>query len=80
VLCVLLAKPFDDERQMSPDELEQVRDLFLVGGYSFNAAKASYEDSRRVELRLEFLGVGEQRPAVTNVPRGNFGTCALGVS
>lgn len=80
VLCVLLAKPFDGERQMSSDELEQIRDLFLVGGYSFNAAKASYEDSRRVELRLEFLGVGEHRPATPNVLRGNFGTCALGAS
>ncbi|WP_421376460.1 flagellar motor protein MotB [Paraburkholderia sp. DD10] len=78
VLCVLLAKPFADEQTMTQDDLEQIRDLFLVGGYSFNAAKASYEDSRRVELRLEFLGIGEHRPSTSNVPRGNFGTCALG--
>jgi outer membrane protein OmpA-like peptidoglycan-associated protein len=80
VLCVLLTKPYEDERAMTTNELEQVRDLFLVGGYSFNAAKASYEDSRRVELRLEFLGIGEHRPPTVNVPRGNFGTCALGAS
>jgi outer membrane protein OmpA-like peptidoglycan-associated protein len=80
VLCVLLTKPYPDEQAMTEDELEQVRDLFLVGGYSFNAAKASYEDSRRVELRLEFLGIGEQRPSVSDAPRGNFGTCALGAS
>jgi outer membrane protein OmpA-like peptidoglycan-associated protein len=78
VLCVLLAKPYPDEQAMSTDELEQIRDLFLVGGYSFNAAKASYEDSRRVELRLEFLGTGEHRASTAGVPHGNFGTCALG--
>ena len=64
VLCVLLAQPYPGERAMSQSELEQIRDLFLVGGYSFNAAKfnaitASYDESRRVELRLEFLGIGE---------------------
>ncbi|SKC69618.1 OmpA family protein [Paraburkholderia hospita] len=80
VLCVLLAKPYSDEQVMSSDELEQIRDLFLVGGYSFNAAKASYEDSRRVELRLEFLGIGEHRPSTADVPRGNFGACALGAN
>ncbi|CAL8473559.1 flagellar motor protein MotB [Caballeronia sp. S22] len=80
VLCVLLAKPPAGETGMSNDELEQIRDLFLVGGYSFNAAKASYEDSRRVELRLEFLGIAEHRPSTNGAPRGNFGTCALGAS
>ncbi|WP_321910235.1 flagellar motor protein MotB [Paraburkholderia sp. J11-2] len=80
VLCVLLAKPPAGESGMSNDELEQIRDLFLVGGYSFNAAKASNEDSRRVELRLEFLGIGEHRTSTNGVPRGNFGTCALGTS
>jgi outer membrane protein OmpA-like peptidoglycan-associated protein len=83
VLCVLLAQPYSDERAMSQDELEQIRDLFLVGGYSFNAAKYnpdrdSYDESRRVELRLEFLGIGEPRPSTKIVPPGNFGRCALG--
>jgi hypothetical protein len=68
---------------MGQDELKQIRDLFLVGGYSFNAAKYnaatdSYDESRRVELRLEFLGLGESRPSTKIVPPGNFGRCALG--
>jgi outer membrane protein OmpA-like peptidoglycan-associated protein len=78
VLCVLLAQPYADERSMSQAELEQIRDLFLVGGYSFNAAKASYDESRRVELRLEFLGLGESRPSNGSVPPSNFGHCTLG--
>ena len=82
VLCVLLATPYVDEHPMSSAELDQVRDLFLVGGYSFNAAKydattASYDESRRVELRLEFLGIGEARASTPAIRSGNFGNCAL---
>jgi outer membrane protein OmpA-like peptidoglycan-associated protein len=77
VLCVLLAPPLVDEAAMSPDELEQIRELFLVGGYSFNSAKASFEESRRIELRLEFLDLGEQRPSASGIARGDFGFCAL---
>jgi outer membrane protein OmpA-like peptidoglycan-associated protein len=80
VLCVLLAPPYPDEDEMSPEELEQIRELFLVGGYSFNSAKASFEESRRIELRLEFLGIDELRPITEGIPRGNFGSCALGSS
>ena len=83
VLCVLLAQPYPGEPAISQSELEQIRDLFLVGGYSFNAAKfnaitASYDESRRIELRLEFLGIGESRPSTETAPSGTFGQCALG--
>lgn len=77
VLCALLAQPFDDERRMTPDELEQIRELFLVGGYSFNSAKASHTESRRIELRLEFYGVNESRIATEGIPRGSFGICTI---
>jgi outer membrane protein OmpA-like peptidoglycan-associated protein len=84
VLCVLLAPPDPAEIPMTRSELEQVRDLFLVGGYSFNAAKfdaatRSYDKSRRVELRLEFLGIGERRPAIRTTSDDSFGKCALGL-
>lgn len=78
VLCVLLAPPLPGETPMSQDQLEQIRELFLVGGYSFNSAKSSFEESRRIELRLEFLSIGEPRPSTEGIPRGNFGPCALG--
>jgi flagellar motor protein MotB len=82
VLCVLLAPPNVGERPMTQAQLEQIRDLFLVGGYSFNAAKfntttRSYDESRRVELRLDFLGIGEMRPATDTTPAGAFGKCSL---
>jgi len=77
VLCALLAPPLPDESAMSEEELEQIRELFLVGGYSFNSAKPSLEASRRIELRLESFSVDEKRPATDVVPRGDFGRCAL---
>lgn len=78
VLCVLFARPTSEEVPMTPEQLEQVRALFVVGGYSFNAAKETDEQSRRVEMRLQFLGVGEVRKPTPDIPPGNFGTCALG--
>jgi outer membrane protein OmpA-like peptidoglycan-associated protein len=83
VLCALFSSPFPDETTMSAAQLEQIRDLFLVGGYAFNSAiynasTNSYDQSRRVELRLEFLGIGETRPVVPLTVGDNFGSCALG--
>lgn len=77
VLCALLAPTAANERALTAQEREQVRDLFLVGGYSFNSAKKSFEESRRIELRLEFLRVGEERPAVDDAQRGDFGVCRI---
>jgi outer membrane protein OmpA-like peptidoglycan-associated protein len=77
LLCVLLAKPVSDEHPMNADELEQIRDLFLVGGYSFNSAKSSFDESRRIELRLEFYAIDEEPITSEGINRGNFGTCAL---
>jgi outer membrane protein OmpA-like peptidoglycan-associated protein len=74
VLCALFAQ--QGERVLSNDQKEQVRQLFFVGGYSFNSAKATPEESRRVEMRLEFLGIDEPRP-VPVMGKKDFGTCAL---
>lgn len=74
VLCSMFA--MKGSTLLSDSEKEQVRSLFLVGGYSFNAAKDKDEESRRVEMRLEFLGVEEHRQEVPQLP-GNFGECAL---
>jgi len=74
VLCAM----FNDgaANRLTLDQKQNVRDLFLVGGYAFNAARDSDEASRRVEMRLEFLGIGEQRAAASMAP-ANFGECAL---
>jgi len=74
VLCSMFATK--GANLLSEGQKEEVRDLFLVGGYSFNAAKSKDEESRRVEMRLEFLGIGEQRSAA-QVDDGNFGECKI---
>ena len=77
VLCALLA-PFPDvPKILSEKELEQVRDLFFVGGYSFNDSKKTDEESRRIELRLEFYGVEEKHTKLEGTTSGNFGDCKI---
>lgn len=76
VLCALMATPDPVERTMTRRELEEIRRLFLVGGYSSNSAKASLEASRRIELRLEFYGIDET-PKQAEPFVGEFGACAL---
>jgi outer membrane protein OmpA-like peptidoglycan-associated protein len=78
VLCAMFARPTTDETALTLAQLEDIRALFLVGVYSFNAAKDTDALSRRVEMRLEFLGIGENRDAATGLTPGNFGQCALG--
>ena len=66
VLCVLLdpaAKtPLGDE------DRRFVRNLFLVGGSSFNALKPSDAESQRIELKLEFLGYEEPKEKIRDAP------------
>ncbi|MEI7968363.1 MAG: flagellar motor protein MotB [Betaproteobacteria bacterium] len=77
VLCALFATPEVDEQPMTSEHLELIRALFVVGGYSFNAQRSTDEESRRVEMRLQFLGIHERRKPADNVLPGNFGNCAL---
>jgi outer membrane protein OmpA-like peptidoglycan-associated protein len=78
VLCGLFASPSKGETPLTMAQLEDIRALFLVGGYSFNAAKETDALSRRVEMRLEFLGIGESRDNAEGPTSSNFGQCALG--
>jgi Flagellar motor protein len=77
VICELLAAPMAGEQPLTDEELEQIRRLFLVGGYSFNSTKASLDESRRIELRIEFYGLEESRPPLDQVLPLVVGACAL---
>jgi flagellar motor protein MotB len=68
VLCVLLTTPKAMPNALSDADRLLVRELFLVGGSSFNALKASLEESRRIELKLEFLELGENRMTPRDAP------------
>ncbi|CAK0759869.1 hypothetical protein CCP3SC5AM1_2720004 [Gammaproteobacteria bacterium] len=79
VVCSLLREVPDTEVKLSTDEQQQVRALFLVGGFSYNSAKTSKDESRRVELRLEFRAIGEDAipPSVENRNDSAIGRCLL---
>ncbi|MDY0012955.1 MAG: flagellar motor protein MotB [Rhodocyclaceae bacterium] len=59
-LCVLLDASASDAP--SKEDRKLIRTLFLVGGSSFNSVKKSPEESRRVELRLEFKDLRKECP------------------
>jgi len=77
VLCVLLEQPRAGHNELALEEKREVQKLFLVGGYSSNSAKKTDEESRRIELRLEFLGLDEKFPKHVRDQIGNLGKCKL---
>lgn len=77
VLCALFEQPGAGERAFTPAEIERIRELFQVGGYSFNSVKATKEASRRIELRIEFLELGEARLRPSALLNNAIGDCRL---
>jgi flagellar motor protein MotB len=77
VLCALMATGPDIINPLSAEDRLMVRDIFLVGGSSFNSLKESLDESRRIELKLEFLDIGEQRADPRNAPLDDDPHCPL---
>lgn len=75
VVCVLFAPPGSDEVALSDEQKRQIRDLFLVGGYSFNSMKSSKEESRRVEFKVDFWSLDEEPAAFPALTDKEFGQC-----
>jgi outer membrane protein OmpA-like peptidoglycan-associated protein len=81
VLCALFRQ--GDTAPLSPSQMADVRDMFMVGGFAFNASKDTAAASRRVEMRIEFWGVREKpetQPAAATLPDAaasspGFGKC-----
>lgn len=75
VVCVLYSPPDADEVPLSEVQKRQIRDLFLVGGYSFNSMKTSKEASRRVELKVDFWAIDEEKQVTPDLNNKEFGQC-----
>lgn len=74
VVCSLFAK--ENGNTLTSGQLRQVQELFLVGGYSFNSIQKDKAASRRVEFKIDFWGVDEDRPERQDVLLGKeFGQC-----
>lgn len=76
LICVLLAKDQNSDFILKEDELSQIRDMFMIGGFAFNNPKDTEKESRRIEIRMEFWEVNEKKdpPKDYNPP---FGECSL---
>ena len=75
VLCAMFKT--NGTYPLNEAQMEAVRDVFLVGGFAFNSSKDTPEESRRVEMRIEFLGIDEKRVEQPQRASGGFGTCAI---
>jgi outer membrane protein OmpA-like peptidoglycan-associated protein len=80
VLCTLLAKSQSDETPLTNKDKLLIREIFLVGGSSFNSLKDTLHESRRIEIKLEFLDLGEKRPLTPNLPMDDNQLCPLDCS
>jgi outer membrane protein OmpA-like peptidoglycan-associated protein len=79
VVCVLARTNSDGTGGLSSEDKNQIKSLFLVGGFSFNSQKKSDEESRRAELKLEFWQLGDdkkrQEESSINLSGKDFGVC-----
>jgi outer membrane protein OmpA-like peptidoglycan-associated protein len=75
VVCVLFSPSLSGETPLSDSEKRQIEDLFLVGGYSFNSMKASKEASRRVELKVDFWALDEEKETSSPIDNRAIGQC-----
>ncbi|MBF0368407.1 MAG: OmpA family protein [Magnetococcales bacterium] len=72
VVCAL----FDGD--LTSDEQRTLRQLLIIDGAATTSIKASREESRRVEIRLEFHRVGEKETSLPT-PEMALGHCAIRV-
>jgi len=61
VLCELLREPTNGDAALSEADRRLIATKFLVGGASFNSLRATADDSRRIEFKLEFKSRMERR-------------------
>jgi outer membrane protein OmpA-like peptidoglycan-associated protein len=62
---------------ISDAEERRIRALFFVGGYSSNSQRESKTEDRRIEMRIEFFQLDEEKVPPPLI-RGEVGKCALG--
>ncbi len=75
VLCALL-EPVQDGSELSTAQAAAVKEIFAVGGFSFNEQRESLDASRRIELRVEF-GPRAPRAITTQARDAVTGACRL---
>ena len=75
VLCTLLEG--GAKSRMSDANRQLIQNLFFAGGYSFNSIRNTPEESRRIELKLEFYGLDDARESPPQIPLDTDATCPI---
>lgn len=75
VLCALLLP--SNKNSLTEEERRIIKKLFIVSGASFNALRNSPEESRRIELRLEFLQIDEASNTQASIQEEMEKSCPL---
>ncbi|SAK99810.1 OmpA family protein [Caballeronia calidae] len=70
VLCELLRDPGHGELALSFADRALVATRFFVGGASFNSLRATADDSRRIEIKLEFKSRQERKDETAHTTPG----------
>jgi len=65
VMCLLMDQRANPALTLSNTEIAEVQQLFVAGGVSFADQMETAEESRRVEMRLEFYPPGDRDPITT---------------
>jgi outer membrane protein OmpA-like peptidoglycan-associated protein len=78
VMCMLMDRQANTHLNLSDDQIRRVQQLFVAGGVSFADPKETADQSRRVEMRIEFypLGGGGDSPE-SEVPVAELDTCQI---
>src|SRR3990167_9177167 len=76
VICDLLGAPLQGEAPLDDEDRKLIATKFFVGGASFNSLRATADDSRRIEFKLEFKTRQERREEL-NQPAASVDEAAL---
>lgn len=79
VICDLLGSPVDGEPPLDDEDRKLIATKFFVGGASFNSLRATADDSRRIEFKLEFKTRQERREEL-NQPAAVVDDAALAIA
>ncbi len=78
IMCMLMDPAKNADLELTQDQLNRVRELFLAGGVSFNNQRATADESRRVEMRIQFYGLSDDPASrVTVAGTGTREVCQL---
>lgn len=76
LVCVLLQEQNSQDKFFDISELNLIKDYFLVSGYAFNESTESEEQDRRIELKMNYIPLDEEKPK-NKITLVNFGVCHI---